>query len=57
MPDITMCQRTDCPLSDVCRRHGDSGTKPGDWQAWWLPEDDDPVGEECPLLWRIEKDV
>jgi len=35
MPDVTMCQNKDCPLSQKCYRHEDSGTKPSEyWQSY-----------------------
>lgn len=34
MPDIAMCPSANCPASRSCRRHEDSGTKPGDWQTY-----------------------
>ncbi len=48
MPDFSMCARADCPLSQRCRRHEDSGTRPKPhWQSWM------PFGppDDCDSFW------
>lgn len=34
MPDFAMCIETGCPKSKQCKRHSDSGTKPGVYQSY-----------------------
>jgi hypothetical protein len=54
MPDITMCNAV-CPFSDKCKRHPDSGTRPGPNQSWGLfikhGEPDTP--KNCDGWWPI----
>jgi hypothetical protein len=53
MPDIMMCMASGCPKSKLCRRHSDSGTRASEYmQAFWLREDDSPIGDACPNFWR-----
>lgn len=50
MPDFSMCN-TSCQLSQLCRRHEDSGTKPSEYQRWNHFEYDDG----CEYFWRKNK--
>ena len=50
MPDITMCA-AECPRSDHCKRHPDSGTKPSEWrQSWFAPK---PTIHGCGRFWAV----
>jgi hypothetical protein len=48
MPDISMCQVTDCDRSARCRRHRDSGTIPSEMQWYMMPEE---RGAKCVHFW------
>lgn len=53
MPDITMCQKVDCPVSGKCYRHSDSGTVANEFrQAYAVWPDDHEGGEDCSLFWK-----
>lgn len=41
MPDISMCTLKICPQKESCYRHAASGTKPSDWQAYFVPPHDE----------------
>lgn len=55
MPDISMCQQR-CDLSDKCKRHKDSGTKPNDYQ-WYdiyeAPPKNNP--DKCRGWWPVNE--
>ena len=57
MPDFSMCS-DECPFSKKCRRHMDSGTRPGYWQAWSKFEkvgDYKPTKpEKCEGWWPVD---
>ena len=54
MPDISMCDVTNCNKSKTCRRHPHSGTRPdGDHQYWLLMQ---TVPDNCELYWEIKKE-
>jgi hypothetical protein len=48
MPDISMCQVTDCNRSAMCHRHRDSGTIPSQMQWYLTPE---RRGAQCEHFW------
>lgn len=53
MPDIAMCDATNCNKSKTCRRHPHSGTWPdGDHQYWLNLQDI----SNCEYYWEIKKD-
>jgi hypothetical protein len=46
-PDITMCQRTDCPSRDKCWRYRTTekmATTGGEYQSYFTPE---LAGDKC----------
>lgn len=48
MPDISMCQGTDCPFKDKCYRH--TATPDPHWQSYFSePPIKDGV---CPYFWN-----
>ena len=49
MPDISMCDVNDCPLSKRCYRHEDSGTKPVNNQLY-VYFADGRRGEDCDMF-------
>jgi len=52
MPDITLCNNQDCPLSKKCYRHEDSGTKPSEyWQSY---ADFEYTEDGCEDFWPID---
>jgi len=54
MSDIEMCGQ-DCPVSETCKRHADSGTVPHEtWQSYG--EHEPEKGKECEWYWEIHND-
>jgi len=52
MPDISMCKNKQCPLSQKCYRHEDSGTKPSEyWQSY---ADFEYANGKCEDFWPID---
>jgi len=49
MPDITMCQATNCERSSTCKRHTDSGTVPCPWRQSYAGF----VPEGCVMYWEV----
>lgn len=56
MPDISMCAAKGCALSKQCYRHKDSGTKPNEYQAYFMPSDD-RLGNDCDMFWARTAEV
>jgi len=52
MPDISMCAVTDCPKSNECYRHKDSGTKASEYRQAYFIWPDDYKGP-CEHFWQI----
>lgn len=54
--DYAMCRSKICRLSETCRRHPDSGTKPDpDYQCWLIEEE--PSRNGCELYWHVNQAV
>lgn len=54
MPDISMCNSTLCPKRQECYRHEDSGTKPSQWQAYFMVPPLDQHGR-CEYFIKVKK--
>ena len=50
MPDITMCA-SECPRSEHCKRHPDSGTVPTPLRQSWFGPTPDING--CDQFWAV----
>ena len=52
MPDISMCNGTNCPLKEECYRHK---ATPSDWQPYFM---ESPIKEDgtCDYFMEIWKD-
>lgn len=55
MPDITMCEATNCPKSSSCVRHQDSGTKPNSYQSFFFGMT--KVYPECSYYWPRDNTI
>jgi hypothetical protein len=55
MVDFTMCQSRLCRLADTCRRHPDSGTKPGARQSYLTIDREIDLRNGCELYWHTEQ--
>lgn len=60
MPDITMCNATNCANSKTCRRSPDSGTIPDEYRQTWtnfMPGVIDGKRPDCHAYWMVPMDV
>jgi hypothetical protein len=54
MPDITMCDGTDCPKKDTCHRHK---AKPSPYgQSMFVDPPFDHDKEKCSHFWPTQQD-
>lgn len=60
MPDLAMCNATNCANSKTCRRSPDSGTVPDVYRQTWtnfMPEEKDGKRPDCHAYWMVPMDV
>lgn len=54
MPDIMMCDATNCEKAVTCYRNVASGTEPDPYmQTYWLRDESSPSGDICENYWKV----
>ena len=53
MPDITMCDNTECPLAESCLRNERSGTVPDQYHQSWTHFAPDKDGKCYAQYWFV----
>jgi hypothetical protein len=53
MPDISMCNSSQCNYTKTCHRHMDSGTIPTPKRQSWFQNTG--VNDDCDMYWPVPK--